>query len=63
MSIFYVRAHKISGLLEECAELLSEKVQKPELIDKKVLEVASQFDRLITGLSSVEFEELMDLKK
>ena len=36
------------GLLEECVELLSEEEQDKPGINKKALEVAAQFDQLIT---------------
>ncbi len=61
MSIFYIQAHNISGLMEEFEELLSEKEQDTEQIDKKAREVTAQFDQLITGLRSVNTRELLEI--
>lgn len=59
MSIFYIRANKLTGLLEECVELFSKKETNTHQKEQKVLEVTSQFDQLITGLRSVNAGELL----
>lgn len=62
MSIFYIQAHHLTGLVEKCAELLSQKEQDENLINKKALEVTAHFDQLIIGLRSVNAHELMELQ-
>ena len=59
MSMFYIQAHHLVGLMEQSVELLSEREQDQSRINKKALEVTAHFDQLIIGLRSVNAHDLV----
>lgn len=62
MSVFYIKATHLTGLLEQSAELLTEKEPDQDRINEKTVEVTTHFDRLITGLRAVNAREIIDRK-
>ncbi len=63
MSIYYVQANILTGLMEDALELFSEATVDPAQRDKKVLEVSTEFDIVINGLRSIDPHDLLQQEK